>query len=133
MTERVQTNARKLAEKYRRRARILPDSIDKRLREAAKAVNREQVRNLSGPKGHPGSYPVPVETGDLRSQADFGAPPATSGYAVVFNTSGHAVPVHEGKGSSRPYGRRPFLDDAAETVDPLRVIREGVIHDLMAI
>ncbi len=129
MAGRVTTNAGEIARRYKRRADELPRSIRKRLREAAKAVNREALNRLHGGEA-PGDYPVPVRSGNLLQGQDFGV---TSQYAVVFNTSGHAVHIHEGQGSSKPHGRRPFLDDAVETVNPAGMVADGVSDDLMAV
>lgn len=125
----VHTNARQIAERYRRRGAEVPRSIKFWLREAAKAVNRAALDNLRGGE-KPGDYPVPSRTGDLLGSQDF-RPAAT--YAVVFNTSGHAVAIHEGRGSSQKYGRRPYLDDAVDAVDPLGMMADGIAGDLLAV
>lgn len=78
----------------------------------------------------PGSYPVPIQTGNLIRLLDFLYPgegksgPAgtfTAGpmEVVVFNSAAYARAIHDGTGSSSGFGPRPFL------VDGLKMFNEG--------
>lgn len=118
------SNARQLARRYQQRAERLNGALRKGLTRAAAQVDRAQVENLRGPKGPPGGYPVPVPTGALLQAHFFNV--ASYKLAVVGDTAKHAVVVHEGRGSSRPYGRRPFLDDAAASVDTTGIVQAAV-------
>lgn len=72
-----------------------------------------------------GAYPVPVRTGNLRGHLDWLAPgqsktsdtgsfTAGSFEAVVYDSAEYARVIHEGAGSSKKYGPRPYLTDALE-------------------
>lgn len=69
-----------------------------------------------------GAYPVPVRTGHLRRLQNWLKPgQSKSGEAgtfragdmevVVYNSASYARSIHDGLGSSRKFGRRPFLED----------------------
>lgn len=103
-----------LIRKYQQRIAVLKKALKRGLTKAAAKVDRAQVDNLRGGV-EPGDYPVPVRTGDLLGSHFFTVPDYT--HAIVGNSSGHAIAIHEGKRSSAPYGRRPFLEDAVEEVD----------------
>ena len=72
-----------------------------------------------------GGYPVPVRTGNLKRLLDFldpgetfsndrGSYTAGKTEVVVFDSAGYARVIHEGTGSSKKFGKRPFLHDALE-------------------
>ena len=117
-----------LAKAYRSRAARLSKELTKGLRAGAVAIDRAQVENLSGGE-NPGDYPIPVRTGNLRSSHFF----AQRGdrLFVIGNTAAYARAVHEGLDSSDGlgrgnyvHGRRPFLDDAADSVDVLAIAQK---------
>lgn len=112
-------SAGKLARTYRQRRARLDAAIRAALRLAAIEVDRGQTDNLRG-GSESGDYPVPVRSGDLLQGHFFRV--LSGSLAIVGNKSGHAVAVHEGEGSSAPYGRRPFLDDAVESVDVTEIM-----------
>lgn len=92
---------------------------------------RSRLRGQSDSLGaKPGSYPVPVLTGNLRRMLDFLYPgESKSGPAgtfsagpmeiVVFNSAAYARAIHNGTGTSGGFGPRPFL------VDGLKMFNEG--------
>lgn len=110
---RTHNNAAAIAAKYRERAEKLTEAVARGLRRVAAAIDRAQVKNLSG-AGAPGTYPVPARTGHLRQSHFFTV--ESDVLAFVGNTARYAIDIHEGRSSSSKYGRRPFLDDAAEAV-----------------
>jgi len=83
---------------------------------------KSRLRGQSDDLGaRPGSYPVPVITGNLKRLLDFLDPGQSKDEfsagpleAIVYDSAEYAQVIHEGKGSSSAYGRRPFLDDALE-------------------
>lgn len=86
------------------------------LRRAANAIDGEQTKRLGGSNtAAPGAYPVPARTGHLHQKTFWDVPRAT--LAFVGNRATYAHAVHEGLGSNRTHGRRPFLDDAVAAVD----------------
>ena len=101
-------------------------ALQKGLAWAAEETDKEAHKLLTGPKT-PGSYPVTVKTGNLRRLLDF-VPPGqtkTSGdltwtagplQAKVYNSAQYSRVIHEGEGSSKKYGKRPFLTDALDKV-----------------
>ena len=101
----ISTNAKELYAKWLRRKSAMDKARRIGLRSAAIAVDRAQVKNLGG-SGDAGSYPVPVRTGNLRGGHFFDT--QRSDFAVIGNTTVYATVVHKD---------RPFLDDAAESVD----------------
>jgi len=110
-----------------------------RLRDKITGVNEEtgkltkkkktRLRGQSDMLGaRPGSYPVPIITGHLRRSLNWLKPGEAKSYpetgtflamleppqAVIYDSASYAETIHEGKGSSRKFGRRPFLTDAFE-------------------
>lgn len=89
--------------------------------------------------GRPGSYPpVPRITGHLARLEDFVLPgrmktsngvtfSAGKFEAVLFNSAEYAIPIHEGKGSSKKYGKRPFQTDAVKDTDVVGIIEKRLI------
>jgi len=68
-------------------------------------------------QARPGSYPVPVVTGNLRRLLDWVAPGRAKGgfvagahEVVVYDSADYAFAIHEGEGSSSGNARR-FLED----------------------
>lgn len=119
-----------IPETMRRRVAQWDVALRAGLRNIATQVEREATRNLSGPggAGNPGAYPVPRRTGFL-ARAMFSRVRARS--AEVGNTATYARSVHNGfRAYGNPaapfYGRRPYLEDAAASVDPLREIADAL-------
>ncbi len=108
----INTIASPLARKWKQRAAALEAAKRRGLRNAAVAVDNEQVNNLSGSGADAaGAYPVPVRTGNLRRGHFFEA--RLSSFAIVGNTTEYAMAVHKD---------RPFLDDAAAAVDVVEIM-----------
>ena len=124
-------NADQIAEKYRDRTRRLSGAVERGMRRIAAEIDREQVRRLSGGRGaSPGSYPVPARTGHLLQSHFFTVESPL--LAFVGNTARYAIAVHEGRGSSGPHGRRPFLDDAAASVDAAELMAIDVRREILS-
>lgn len=95
---------------------------------AAEETDKEAHKLLTGPKTPAGHYPgVNVKTGWLRDSLDFVPPGKTKSgggltwtagtlQAKVYNSAQYSRVIHEGKGSSEKYGKRPFLTDALDKV-----------------
>lgn len=123
----VTSNADALAARYRRRAQQLDGALARALRRVVAAVETEAERNLGG-AGAPGSYPVPVVTGNLRRSMGVRITGLTG---FVFNTAQYAAATQAG---FQPYGNpaataippRPFLRDADRKVDPAERFRREV-------
>ena len=108
----------------------LPKAVNKGLSRVAMGVHRAAFDWLSGPGAKAsnvpgGGFPVPVRTGHLRRSLDWVAPGKTKSgngdtftagpdEVIIYNSASYALAVHDGKGSSRPYGPRAFLDKAFE-------------------
>lgn len=131
------TNGTQVAAVYRRIRATLDASLDRGMTMALLAVERAQVKNLSG-GGAPFSYPVPVRTGNLRRSAGHSRESLTSGY--VFNTAAYAGAVHSGhvsewtgRGEHRTVDRtaRPFLTDAVEQSKPSMIVQAEISKGLM--
>ena len=132
----VLTNAKQLAAKWRQRRVALSAAARKGRRNAAIAVDREQEKNLEGGTSAPGSYPVPVRTGNLRRGAFFDATHST--FAIVGNTAAYAMAIHSGDmttkdGLNYSLKGRPFLDDAAEAVDVVELMAIPIRREVLAI
>lgn len=119
-----------IPERFRARAAGWDAALRAGLRTLVSKVERAATRNLSGPggSGNPGAYPVPRRFGTLAR----GMYSAVRGrVAEVGNRARnprtgepYARAVHEGFrafGNPRApyYGRRPYLEDAAASVDPM--------------
>lgn len=99
------------------------DSAAKRaLRRIAMGIHREAYDYLSGPADPTGGYPVPVRTGHLRRMLDWVSPGATKSAggetftagnleAIVYDSAAYSEVIHGGLGSSKKYGKRPYLTD----------------------
>jgi len=88
-----------------------------------------------------GGYPVPVRTGHLRRSlawlrpgtsktGDSGTFSAGDHEVVIFDSAEYANAIHEGKGSSAKFGRRPYLQNALQLFnqgDRIRQIMEEEI------
>lgn len=120
------SNAGAMALKYAKRAAELNAVIRSGIKKVAVAVDKEQVENLSGSgSDKPGSYPVPVRKGTLRGGHGWAVQGV--GRAAVFNTTEHAMAIHNGELTTRQGVRyavrpRPFLDDAANKVDVVDMV-----------
>jgi len=117
----------------------MPHVLQRGLKRINRGVHRSAMDFLNGPGrtvmkqknrlrgqsddlgARPGSYPVPVITGNLKRLLDFIDPSQSKDRfsagpleAIVYDSAEYANVIHEGTGSSTAYGRRPFLDDALE-------------------
>lgn len=112
----------------------MPHAIDRGLVNVAKGIHRDAFDFLTGAGSkvstkrrgaYAGGYPVPVRTGHLRRSLDWLRPGAsktgdagtfTAGEheVVVYDSALYAAVIHEGKGSSAKFGRRPYLTNALE-------------------
>lgn len=121
--------------------RAMTEALQRGLGAAATAVNVAAKANLAGSKGDaPWSYPVPRRRGNLfrRQQTQV----MDSHTAYVFNDADYAAAIHNGyvsewagrgKHRMRMKGApRPYLDDAAESAQPLMVIQREVEGALQA-
>ena len=107
--------------------------VQRGLKIAAAGVFREAHYYLSGAGAKksniaPGSYPVPVRTGNLRNLL-FMVPPGktfsneagsvTAGLleALIGDSAEYADVIHEGTWSSGQYGERPYLQHGLEKFD----------------
>lgn len=127
----------------------MPKAIDRGLNTVAKGIHRAAYDFLSGhgskastKKGaYAGGYPVPVRTGHLRKQLDWLKPRTSkTGDVGTFTTGEHEVVIydsalyadviHEGKGSSASYGRRPYLQNALEMFNQGNRIRATIEEEI---
>lgn len=108
----------------RQRAERFTAAVHKALQTLVIGINRLQVQNLSGSgAAKPGSYPIPVRSGNLRRSADWGfLDPQTAFVTAGGAHAPYGIQVHEGLGSSGRYGRRPFQDLAVKDTDVAGVI-----------
>lgn len=112
----ITTNALQIANGIRKRIAQIDAAKTRGLRKAAAAVNRHQLKNLSGHiSAEPGTYPVPNRTGTLFRGAGFSVPTANT--ALVYNTTEYAVVIHE---------HRPFLDDAVDAASPTDIVMDEI-------
>ena len=123
-----------LPERFRQRVQGWDAALRAGLRRIATLVEREAMRNLSGPGGanSPGHYPVPRRTGFL-ARSMFSRVRGRT--AEVGNTAEYAPAIHNGfRAFGNPhapyYGARPFLADAAQTVDPVRELSDALAQVL---
>jgi hypothetical protein len=118
----------------RRMAAEFPHAFDRGLSRSVKGIHREAHDFLSGPGRKDGDiagggYPVPIRSGHLRRMLNFLEPNrsktvndgdeaitfvAGKHEAIVFNAASYGESVHDGYGSSKGFGPRPFIDDAFE-------------------
>jgi len=110
--------------------RDMPQALQRTLTRAAIGTKRSAFEFLSGPgtkKSHisAGGYPVPIRTGHLRRMLDWLKPgssktsngmtfKAGSTEAIVYDSAEYAEVIHQGLGSSRKFGARPFITDGFE-------------------
>ncbi len=98
------------------------------LRKSARGVHREAFDWLSGKGNSPGSYPVPVETGNLRRLLDWLEPGEKKSFegdvfeageleAIIYNSAAYSDTIHKGEGSSAKFGPRQFLFDGYDQFD----------------
>ncbi|MCP4259090.1 MAG: hypothetical protein GY774_16515 [Planctomycetes bacterium] len=134
--------------------RRYPDAVVRGVGRIIIGVNKEAVKNLSGPGAKPkkgkkaigaGGYPVPVRRGNLRRLENFvlpGRTKTTNGMTfgagdmggIVYNTALYSRVIHEGRGSSKKHGPRPYITDAVLSFDRggkmVRVLDEEVSKEL---
>lgn len=105
------------------------------LRDVAITVERAAEKNLrGGGSAAPGSYPVPVRTGNLRRslQSRF-----DERQSMVINSAVYARAIHEGfqpygNPKARRIGRRPFLQDAVDSIDATEIMAIRINKELPA-
>lgn len=120
---REQSNADALARRYKKRARKTRGAVRKGLRRIAERIDLEQAKNLrGGDDAAPGSYPVPIRTGNLFQSRFYHV--QSDRLAVVGNAAFYAGKIHE---------TRPFLDDAAAAVDELKIMSETLEEEVLAV
>lgn len=127
----ITSNALAVAGRIQAKLRALDNAVGRGLRKVAATVEREQIKRLGGAAKTPGVYPVPARTGHLRRETFFEV--KTSRFALVGNTATYALAVHEGLGSSKKYGRRPFLEDAVNEVDSNAIMAVEIRKALEAV
>ncbi|HXD37225.1 MAG TPA: hypothetical protein VN624_11255 [Rhodanobacter sp.] len=119
----------------------LTEALQRGLKMGATAVNDAARANLSGTRADPPwSYPVPRRRGNLFRHQKIQVVDIHTAY--VFNDAEYAAAIHNGyvsewagrgKHRMRMKGSpRPFLDDAAESAQPLMVIQREVEGELQA-
>jgi len=96
--------------------------VEKGVRGWVLRAHRASKANLSGSNSDaPGSYPVPVRTGNTRRSESYILPGQSKhglsagpleGFLV--NTAAAAGVIHEGTHTQRAFGPRPFQSDAVE-------------------
>lgn len=100
-------------------------------------INRRTIKATRARGQHsflgarPGSYPpVPSITGHLRGSLSLlepgerkGSISAAKHEVIILNSAAYADVVHDGRGSSRKYGKRPFFSDAIKTYGFDRIVR----------
>ncbi len=119
-----------LANKFYRRARSVEAALKQGLRNAVVKIDNAQIDNLKS-GASPGDYPIPVRTGNLLQGHFFKTIGNLS--ALVGNTTSYAINVHEGTGANQVHGRRPFLDDAVESVDVTGEVRQQLQKKVFAL
>jgi hypothetical protein len=88
-----------------------------------------------------GGYPVPVRSGYLRKMLDWLKPgeaksagglafAAAGNEAVIYDSAEYANAIHEGRGSSRQYGKRPFMTNALERFNQGGKIRNTLLEEI---
>ena len=128
------SNAKKVAGRWHKRKQRFTAALIAGLKRLAIAVDNAQVENLSG-SGGPGSYPVRVDTGNLRGSHFFDV--KDDKLAIVGNTAEYAHAIHSGEMKTRSGNLyavpgRPFLDDAADSVNGVDVVGKE-LHRMMAV
>lgn len=129
----------------------LPRAIDRALVKVAKGIHKDAFDFLSGAGSkvstkrgaYAGGYPVPVRTGHLRRSLDWLRPGAAkTGDAstfiagehevVIYDSALYANAIHEGKGSSAKFGRRPYLTNALEKFNQGNRIKATIEAEIQA-
>ncbi len=127
-----ETNSGKLSRQYKQRAGRLNRGVKSGLRRIAALIDRKQVEKLRGGSGaSAGAYPVPIRSADLFQGHFFAV--KSERLAVVGNLSPHAILVHEGLGQNKKHGRRPFLEDAVNSVDAVDEFGNEVFNTVFAV
>ena len=119
----INSNASKIKRNFASRKARFIAGLKKALTVLAVKVDNEQVKNLSGDLNDgAGAYPIPVRTGNLRRGHFFNVSPQL--FAIVGNTTSYAKTIHE---------TRPFLDDAVDSVDAVKLVSENLNKTVWAI
>jgi hypothetical protein len=118
--------------------------IKKGITKATTETMRAVSDYLSGPKGSPGDYPVPVVTGHLRGRLDF-VPPGQSKRSdgltfnakefegVVFNSARYADVIKDGTHSSGKYGPRDYMGDGVDAFGGSARVVDYLLREIQAI
>lgn len=130
----------------------MPRAIDRALVNVAKGIHRDAFDFLTGSGSkvstkrggaYAGGYPVPVRTGHLsRSLAwlrpgatktgDAGTFTAGEHEVVIYNSAIYADVIHEGRGSSAKFGRRPYLENALQKFNQGNRIKTEIEAEIQA-
>lgn len=104
-------------------------------------VHRSVMDHLSGAKGSPGDFPVPVITGNLRRLLDF-LPPGQSKQAggvsftagefagVVYDSARYADVIRHGTHSSRKHGPRDYMWDGLKAFGGSARVAEYLLQEI---
>lgn len=117
---RVEHDFGRLPPEYRELVARWDARLQSAMRSIAAKTEAAANRNLSG-GGPPGAYPVPRRTGHLARSLGSQVRPRQ---AIVFNSALYARAVHDGftaygNPNAPTYPARPFLEDAARSVDAI--------------
>lgn len=117
---RVTHNFGRLPPRLRETVKGWDGALQRAMRRIGAKVERAMNQRLSG-GGEPGAYPVPRRSGHL---ARSGGSQVQRRSVAIFNSAVYAGAVHNGfRAYGNPdapyYGPRPFLEDAAKTVNPM--------------
>jgi len=118
----IDSNAGMATAKLKHMAVEVQRGLDAGLTEVVLFGHLIVLENLSGKaSASAGSDPVPVRTGHLRRSEDYITPgrnkhglTTAHGQAMLVNTALYAHAIHEGKGPHSVFGRRPFMQSAAD-------------------
>jgi hypothetical protein len=88
-----------------------------------------------------GNYPVPVRTGYLRKMLDWLKPgetkiagrlvfAAAGDEAIIYDSAEYSRAIHEGLGSSRKFGKRPFITNGLQRFNQGGKIRQNLLDEI---
>jgi phage gpG-like protein len=132
---RIENNFGDRATQFARYAGAWTRAVTAGLRDIAITVERAAAKNLrGGGSAAPGSYPVPIRSRNLRSslQSRF-----EERQSMVINSAVYARAIHEGfqpygNPKARRIGRRPYLQDAVDSINPTEIMAIRINKELPA-